>query len=132
MILYVNAKTSVKDLLIESIEVKLSDGRNVLLTWDESDISRDEESFSARYKGVYIDDSYANGKINELKDMKIIEVTLDTDFDMKENDFSITEIIIWDDGEKLFFNNVFWFKKKQLDVPVVFCFLIKSNILFFD
>lgn len=107
MILYVNAKTSVKDLLIESMDVKLSDGRNVLLTWDESDISRDEEGFSARYKGVYIDDSYANGKINELKDMKIIEVTLDTDFDMKEDDFSITEMIIWDDGEKLFFKNVF-------------------------
>lgn len=107
MILYLEAKTSVSDLIIDSIEVQLKDGQKAYLTWDESDISRDEEGFSARYKGVYINEDYANERLEELKEMKVINVNLYTDNDMCEEDFSIIEMVLNDNGETLCFENCY-------------------------
>lgn len=76
MILYLEAKTNIKDVFIESIEVKLNNNEIVYLTWDESHISREKDTFSAKYKGVYFNDDYANEKIDLLKGAYITYVEL--------------------------------------------------------
>lgn len=74
MRLYLTAKTSIPDLFIDYIQVKLKSGEEVSLNWDYSDIERTSSGFSARYKGVYFDEEHANGRIDELQDMKITDI----------------------------------------------------------
>ena len=71
MRLYLTAKTAMKDLVIDYIEVNLKDGKTISLTWDESEFGIEDGLFTARYKGVYFDEVYGNGLINELRDMQI-------------------------------------------------------------
>ena len=49
MVLCVNVKTKIKDLVIEYIEVVLKNGQFVNLNWDYSEIEREEDGFSAFY-----------------------------------------------------------------------------------
>ncbi len=74
MILYLTANTSIPDLYIDYIEVRLASGEEVSLNWDESDISRSPSGFSARYKGVYFGEEYADGKLEQLRNMKIVDI----------------------------------------------------------
>lgn len=71
MILYLSVNTGIEDLGIDYMEIKLGTGETVLIDWDESDISRLENGFYARYKGVYFDGEYANGKLSSLRGMQI-------------------------------------------------------------
>lgn len=71
MILYLKACTDLKDLMIDYIEIKLVTGEIVSLNWDESDIERLDNGFNARYKGIYFDEEYANGKLDCLYGMEI-------------------------------------------------------------
>ncbi len=70
MRLYVTAKTTMRDMVIDYMDVLLADGREVSLNWDESEFFVEDGVFTARYKGVYFDEEYANGQINALKDME--------------------------------------------------------------
>lgn len=81
MRLYLTAKTEMKDLVIDYIEVKLKNGKTVSLTWDESDFGIEDGLFTARYKGVYFDHVYANGRYEELRDMQITEIGVYSDND---------------------------------------------------
>ena len=63
MILYLDARTTVKDLIIDYIEVELANGETASLNWDESEIERTGNGFSARYKGVCFGEVYANGRL---------------------------------------------------------------------
>ena len=74
MRLYLTAKTAMKDLVIDYIEVNLKNGKTISLTWDESEFAIEDGLFTARYKGVYFDEVYGNGLINELRDMQIAEI----------------------------------------------------------
>ena len=74
MRLYLTAKTAMKDLVIDYIEVNLKNGKTISLTWDESEFGIEDGLFTARYKGVYFDEVYGNGLINELRDMQIAEI----------------------------------------------------------
>lgn len=74
MRLYLTAKTAMKDLVIDYIEVNLKNGKTISLTWDESEFGIEDCLFTARYKGVYFDEVYGNGLINELRDMQIAEI----------------------------------------------------------
>lgn len=74
MRLYLTAKTAMKDLVIDYIEVNLKNGKTISLTWDESEFGIEDGLFTARYKGVYFDAVYGNGLINELRDMQIAEI----------------------------------------------------------
>ena len=77
MRLYLDVETNFanKDgLSIDYIEVLLKNGETVSLNWDECDFGIEDGMFSARYKGVYFDESYANGRIEELLGMKVTEV----------------------------------------------------------
>lgn len=76
MILYLQAKTTATDLMIDYIEVSLTDGTTVSLNWDESCIDRDETGFGATYKGVCFNEEHADGRIDELQGMQVIDVGL--------------------------------------------------------
>ena len=98
MILFLDAITQVEDLVIDYIEVGLSNETTVSLNWDTSYIDRDETWFSATYKGLYFDEEYANGRIDELQGMRIFEVGLYTETQAPAT-ISITKME-FEDGEK--------------------------------
>lgn len=98
MILYLTAKTESKDVIIDYIEVRLNNGKEVSLSWDESDITRDDDGFTARYKGIYFDEEYANGKVELLHDLNIVEVGLYSE-ENEDYPVTITEIEFYDANE---------------------------------
>ena len=103
MRLYLTAKTSIPDLFIDYIQVKLKSGEEVSLNWDYSDIERTPSGFSARYKGVYFDEEHAYGRIEELRDMKITDIGVY--FESKhEQDIKIEVMDFVDDDEQLVFS----------------------------
>lgn len=102
MVLYLKARANIEDILIDSIEVRLTSGREVLLTWDESDISRTSFGFLARYKGVYFDEDYANGQMEELNGMQVLDVTLSSESN-QYNLFFLEEMEFEDNGKNLSF-----------------------------
>lgn len=104
MILYVTATTKIPDILIDYIEVELTDERVVSLTWDESGINRSDEGFDARYKGVQFDEEYANGRLAELRDFKIIGMSLYSPTELP-CDLKITQMIFEDGGEEYAVDN---------------------------
>ena len=71
MVLCVNVKTKIKDLVIEYIEVVLKTGELVNLNWDYSEIEREEDGFSAFYRGVYFGEEKAKDCISRLEDLSI-------------------------------------------------------------
>lgn len=112
MILRLRALTSVPNLLIDYIEIRTATGEKVRLTWDESGISYTPVGFFARYKGVYIGEEYANGRIDELRDMVITGIGLEdliiTDAGMEgeagiEPSISISRMEFCDDRRSLVF-----------------------------
>jgi len=100
MRLYLEAKTAMKDLVIEYIEVRLANGKTITLTWDESEFGINNGVFTARYKGVSLDDVYGNGRYKELIGMQIIEIGV-----YSENDepvtIAVTHLTVEDELERL-------------------------------
>ncbi len=76
MTLYLSANTTIPDLVIDYIEVRLASGESVSLNWDTSEISRRATGFDARYQGIYFGEDYANGRLKELEGMVITDVGL--------------------------------------------------------
>lgn len=99
MILYLSVSTDLEDLVIDYIEVKLATGATISLNWDESDIERLDGGFRARYKGVYFNEEYANGKIGSLRKMQIDRIGIYTESG-SYSDIVITEMIFEDAGEQ--------------------------------
>ena len=99
MILYLSVSTDLEDLVIDYIEVKLATGATVSLNWDESDIERLDGGFRARYKGVYFNEEYANGKIGSLREMQIDGIGIYSEFG-SYSDIVIAEMIFEDAGEQ--------------------------------
>lgn len=106
MILCISAETTIPDLVIDFIEVRLKTGETVSLTWDESESGVEEGLFDARYKGVYFGEEHANGRIDELEDMQVEYVELYSESDLPGT-FRIREMVFEDDMELL-----------RLDVPI--------------
>ena len=77
--LYLEAKTTIPDLFIDYIEVRLASGESASLNWDESEIYRNPDGFGAKYKGVYFGEEPANGRLDELRDMVITDIGLYSD-----------------------------------------------------
>lgn len=103
MILYLTAKTSIPDLYIDYIEVRLASGQEVSLNWDESSITRSASGFSARYKGVCFGEEYANGKLEQLCDMEIVDIGVYYETE-HEADISIEIMEFAEDGKRKIFN----------------------------
>lgn len=94
MTLYLDARTNCSDLMVDFIEVQLSNGEVVSLNWDQSGIDRDDAGFSARYKGVYLGEEHANGRLNNLREMKIQMVQVYTELGIPVT-FQIDEMLLW-------------------------------------
>ena len=77
--LYLEAATTIPDLFIDYIEVRLASGESASLNWDESEIYRNPNGFGAKYKGVYFGEEPANGRLDELCDMVITDIGLYSD-----------------------------------------------------
>lgn len=101
MVLYLDATTSVCDLVIDFIEVRLKSGETVSLNWDYSGIERTATGFGAKYSGVYFDEEYANGRLEELQDLVISAVQLYSESVMQA-DFAITSMEFMDGDRSLF------------------------------
>lgn len=104
MLMYLSAKTNIPDVVVDYIEVTLASGDSVSLNWDMSDISRYDDGFEARYKGVYFDEEYANGRLSELEDLKITDIGLYYD-SVGSFHFSIEEIEFEDNDKSLSYKN---------------------------
>ena len=91
MVLYLKAESDIPDLMIDFIEVKLKSGQIISLTWDESEFDRKDGYLDARYKGVYFDDEYGNGRLSELKGMEV------------QHSFKLRELSFHDGEESLAF-----------------------------
>lgn len=100
MNLYLSVNTTITDLVIDYIEVRLKSGEEVSLNWDESYIDRNESGFTAKYEDVCFGEKNASGKLEQLRDMKIIEVGLYTE-SREENTVTIEEMKFEDSGEWL-------------------------------
>lgn len=100
MILYLKARTDFNDLTINFIKIELSSGRLEYLTWDESESGITDGIFTARYKGVYFDEDYSNGRISELNNMcvKYVEIYSESG---KGNYFEIESLLFEDGLEEL-------------------------------
>lgn len=94
--LYLEATTTIPDLFIDYIEVRLASGENASLNWDESEIYRNPNGFGAKYKGVYFGEEPANGRLDELRDMVITDIGLYSD--------TISEMEFVDNGRSLEFS----------------------------
>lgn len=102
MTLYLKAHTNLSDLMIDFIEVQLANGQTVVLNWDESESSYSDGEVNARYKGVYFDEEYANGKLDDLQQMKVIHVELYSESNEKAV-FQIEEMLFEDAGKELLY-----------------------------
>ncbi len=100
MNLYLQAKTTVPDLVIDYIEVSLTNGEFVSLNWDWSFIDRDENGFSAEYKGVCFNEDHADGRIKELRNMQITDIGLYTETQVPAT-IQIMEMEFEDGGKRL-------------------------------
>lgn len=107
MIINLIAKTNCPDLVIDFIEVKLNTGEVVSLNWDESDFTCDGNELNARYKGVYFGEEYGNGRLDEMKDMEIVEFGFYSE-NSKSTDFEffITKMEIVDGEDTLVLENL--------------------------
>ena len=121
MILYLNAKTNISDVYVDFIEVKLNNGKVVSLNWDESDIDRKDGKFEARYKGVYFDEDYANGKLDLLNGMTIEHVELYYEGEYENPYFFIEDMEFEDNEEVLDFdvNNEFLKDEKEKQLYIL-------------
>lgn len=96
MTLYLEATTTIPDLFIDYIEVRLASGESASLNWDESEIYRNPDGFGAKYTSVYFGEEPANGRLDELRDMVITDIGLYSD--------TIPEIEFVDNGRSLEFS----------------------------
>lgn len=103
MTLYLEAKTSIPDLFIDYIEVRLTSGESASLNWDESEIYRNPDGFGAKYKGVYFGEEPANGRLDELRSMVITDIGLYSDT-ISEPQITISEMEFVDNGRSLEFS----------------------------
>lgn len=101
--LYLEAATTIPDLFIDYIEVRLTSGESASLNWDESEIYRNPDGFGARYKGAYFGEEPANGRLDELHDMVITDIGLYSDT-VPETQITVSEMEFVDDGRSLEFS----------------------------
>lgn len=101
MIAYVKAITKSADACIDAIVLRKSNGDETILTWDESMVSRTDYGFEARYKGVYFDEVYANGKPEEVENATLSDVICYTDSLEDDSEVRIFSLEIIDESSVL-------------------------------
>ena len=104
MLLTVKADTSVKDLVIDYIEVICESGRSISLNWEQSNVRKTETGFYADYLGVCFNDKLANGKLHELYGMQVDVIGLYSEQKGKL-DIDVKEMYFYEDDKELTFDN---------------------------
>lgn len=104
MLLTVKADTSVKDLVIDYIEVICESGRSISLNWEQSNVRKTETGFYADYLGVCFNDKLANGKLHELYGMQVDIIGLYSEQKGKL-DIDVKEMYFYEDEKELTFDN---------------------------
>ncbi len=102
MVLYLKAESDIPDLVVDFIEVKLKSGQIISLTWDESEFDREDGHLDARYRGVYFDDEYGNGRLPELEDMEVQHIELYSEYGDLSS-FKLRELSFYDGEDSLVF-----------------------------
>ena len=98
MDLTVIARTDVKDLVIDYIDVITQDGKALSLNWEWISVTRVVGGFMAEYVGVCFGEESAEGKIKELENMKVYHVGL---YSEKEKKLGVTiDAISFSEGEE--------------------------------
>ena len=100
MVLCVNVRTKIKDLVIEYIEVVLKNGEYVNLNWDCSEIEREDDGFSAFYRGVYFGEEKAKDCISRLEDLSIACIGLYSE-EKRAWDIHLDQLDFDDSGKNL-------------------------------
>ncbi len=98
MILYILCKTDSKSFVLDGMTIRLPDKSEKQVTWDETDISVKSplnDIVELRCKGAYLDEEYANGRIDEFGQAEIIALDL---YAEDGTYFQIDEIEIDDNG----------------------------------
>jgi len=67
MVLYITAKTNDHKVRVDFIEMRMTTGEVVSLNWDSSAFSVGKGNYEAEFTGVYFDEEYVNGKLEQLK-----------------------------------------------------------------
>ena len=111
MTLYLSVITKCQDLLIEYIEMKgkPGDGKDSInISWDESEYARTDTGFEARFKGVYFDEEYANGRISELEGLEFAEIGVYhySDDDIDAEGMTITDMEFTDGEISCIFSDI--------------------------
>ena len=106
MNLYLIAKTTVKDLVIDYIDVVLTNGCRVSLNWNESEIERTPDGFKASYKGIHLSENSAYVHFAELEEMMVITMGLYSEAG-GPLDIYVAELQIADDEQSLSRQGVF-------------------------
>ena len=104
MLLTVKADTSVKDLVIDYIEVICESGRSISLNWEQSNVRKTETGFYADYLGVCFNDKLADGKLHELYGMQVDVIGLYSEQKGKL-DIDVKEMYFYEDDKELTFDN---------------------------
>lgn len=112
MTLYLTGTTDVHDLFIDSIEVKLKNGKTALLSWNRCNICRTESGFEGTYWGVHLCGRPAKNQLFLMNGLTVSRVGLY----FREKPicrFAIEEMEFWEDGESLYFISPYQAERKR-------------------
>ena len=106
MLLTVKAKTSVKDLVIDYIQITTETGQSIALNWEQSHVTRTDTGFDAEYLGVCFDEKPADGKLMDLAGMAVDVIGLYSEQKGKL-DIEVTEMHFYEDDKDLTFEDLY-------------------------
>lgn len=74
MRLYIDVKTNIPDLCLDHLTIRLNTGKEVRLDWESSEVMNSKDGFYAIYRGIALDEVYAKGHLNELENLRVLNV----------------------------------------------------------
>lgn len=99
----IEAETNLPELTLRSITVRLSNGEETFLNWDFCLFWKDRTTWKC--SGVCIGEEYADGRLDELENLEITAIRLNSE-QLPENPMlSIKKIEFYDNGKLLTISN---------------------------
>ena len=120
MVLCVNVRTKIKDLVIEYIEVVLKNGEFVNINWDYSEIERTHDGFTAFYRGVCFGEEHAKDCIDKLEDLSIACIGLYSE-EKGPWDIHLDQLDFDDGGKNLIIENLDYDADVGEDAVTIYC-----------
>ena len=120
MVLCVNVRTKIKDLVIEYIEVVLKNGEFVNINWDYSEIERTHDGFTAFYRGVCFGEEHAKDCIDKLEDLSIACIGLYSE-EKGPWDIHLDQLDFDDGGKNLIIENLDYDADDGEDAVKIYC-----------